>query len=179
MKVIDTIWDNIFRDRFDRPDTIRQLLAKIPLFNQLRPPEMREIERIIHQRRFKPGEVIFWEEEPGVGMYIVEKGEVHIFRDYGGSGQKTLARLGEFDFFGEMALLNEEPRSATAVAMSETHLIGLFHPDLFELFERKPRLGVKILVHLADMLAARLRRTNSDLLESHRRASPAGAHEEG
>jgi CRP/FNR family cyclic AMP-dependent transcriptional regulator len=170
MKTTDNIWSNIFRKRPGRPETIRQLLARIPLFGQLRPLEIREIERIVHHRQFKPGEVVFWEGEPGVGMYIIERGEVAIFQDYGATGQKSLARLNEFDFFGEMALLNEEPRSATAVAMSETHLLGLFHPDLFELFERKPRLGVKILVHLADMLAARLRRTNSDLQELHRQA---------
>jgi CRP-like cAMP-binding protein len=170
MKTIDTIWGNIFRNRPGRPETIRQLLARIPLFGQLRPLEIREIERILHHRQFKAGEVIFWEGEPGVGMYIIERGQVDIFHDYGGSGQKVLARLNEFDFFGEMALLNEEPRSATAVSISDTHLIGLFHPDLFELFERKPRLGIKILVHLADMLATRLRRTNSDLQELHRLA---------
>ncbi len=174
MKTIDAIWGNIFRGRPGRPETIRQLLARIPLFSQLRPLELREIERIIHHRRFQPAEVIFWEGEPGVGMYIIERGEVTIFQDYGAPAQKTLARLGEFDFFGEMALLNEEPRSATAVAGGDTHLIGLFHPDMFDLFERKPRLGVKIVVHLANMMAARLRRTNSDLQELHRRTCAEG-----
>jgi CRP/FNR family transcriptional regulator, cyclic AMP receptor protein len=173
MNEIDNLWGNLFRERSDRGNrhgTIRQLLAKIPLFGQLRPLELREIERITHPRLFKPGEVIFWEGEPGVGMYIIEKGDVHIYRDYGGPTQKALARLHEFDFFGEMALLNEEPRSATAVSAGETHLIGLFHPDLFDLFDRKPRLGVKILVHLSNILATRLRQTNSDLLELHRQS---------
>jgi CRP-like cAMP-binding protein len=62
-----------------------------------------------------------------------------------------------------MALLDESPRSATAVANGETTLLGLFRPDLFNLIERKPRLGSKILLKLAQMIAERLRCHNIEL----------------
>jgi CRP/FNR family cyclic AMP-dependent transcriptional regulator len=93
----------------------------------------------------------------------VQSGEVGIFSEYDSPEQKQLARLAQGDFFGEMALLEDDNRSATAVALSETRLIGIFHPDLFDLFDRKPDLGIKVLSKLANMLAQRLRKTNLEL----------------
>jgi len=174
MSQINPFWGNIFKTKNgDRKDT-RLLLKKIPLFAELGKGEFREIERLIHHRKYKNGEVIFWEDEPGVGMYIVQKGEVGIFKDYATPRQKELARLEFGDFFGEMALLEDDNRSATAVALGEAHLLGLFHPDLFDLFERKPQLGNKMLTTLANMLARRLRRTNTELQELARK-SPQSA----
>jgi CRP/FNR family cyclic AMP-dependent transcriptional regulator len=163
MKKIDLIWGNIFKNKSDQNQNIRQFLKNIPLFAQLRKRELRDIEHLIHCRQYKSSEVIFWQNEPGVGMYIVQSGEVGIFQDYDTPEQKELARLSQGDFFGEMALLEDDNRSATAVALSESHLLGVFHPDLFDLFERKPELGVKVLVTLATMLAQRLRKTNLEL----------------
>jgi CRP-like cAMP-binding protein len=163
MKKIDLIWGNIFKVKSDQNQNIRQFLQSIPLFAQLRKRELRDIEHLIHRRQYKNSEVIFWQDEPGVGMYIVQSGEVGIFQDYDTREQKQLACLSQGDFFGEMALLEDDNRSATAVALSESHLLGVFHPDLFDLFERKPELGVKVLVTLANMLAQRLRKTNLEL----------------
>ena len=163
MKRINSLWGNIFANRGDDFHNIMPLLKKIPLFTELRKNELREIERLVHYRRYQSGEVIFWEGEPGVGMYIVQKGQVTIFKDYGKAQQRELASLEPGDFFGEMALLDDDCRSATAVAMVEADLFGLIHPDLFDLFERKPHLGVRMLSSLANMLARRLRQTNQDL----------------
>jgi CRP-like cAMP-binding protein len=163
MKKIDSIWGNIFKSKSDQNQNTRQFLKNIPLFAHLRKRELRDIEHIVHHRQYKSSEVIFWQNEPGVGMYIVQSGEVGIFQDYDTPEQKQLARLNQGDFFGEMALLEDDNRSATAVAVSESQLLGVFHPDLFDLFERKPELGVKVLVILANMLAQRLRKTNLEL----------------
>jgi len=163
MKRIDSLWGNIFTNRSDDLRNITPLLKKIPLFVSLGKGELKEIEHLVHCRRYQSGEVIFWEGEPGVGMYIVHKGQVTIFKDYGKAQQRELACLEPGDFFGEMALLEDDCRSATAVALVETDLFGLIHPDLFNLFDRKPHLGVRMLSTLANMLARRLRRTNQDL----------------
>jgi len=164
MGSVNALWGNLFRHKnVDRGD-ITVLLQKIPLFTELHKGELREIERLVHRRVYKGGEVIFWEDEPGVGMYVVQHGEVGIFKDYAKAAQKELARLEPGDFFGEMALLEDDCRSATAVALDDTHLFGLFHPDLFNLFDRKPQLGVKLLSTLGNILARRLRKTNQDLL---------------
>lgn len=176
MSQINPFWGNIFKTKNVDRQNILQLLKKIPLFSELRKSELREIERLIHQRQYKSGEVIFWEDEPGVGMYIVQKGEVGIYKDYTAPRQKELARLEFGDFFGEMALLENDCRSATAVSLGEANLLGLFHPDLFDLFERKPQLGKKMLTALTNMLAQRLRRTNAELQELSKN-SPQPAHD--
>jgi CRP/FNR family cyclic AMP-dependent transcriptional regulator len=174
MKAINNQWGNIFREKNEDYRDIRILLKQIPLFTRLNKGELREMLRLIHHRQYQDGEVIFWEGEPGVGMYIVQKGEVGIYMDYAKEDQKELVHLEPGDFFGEMALLEEDSRSATAVAMNETHLFALIHPDLFDLIGRKPQLGVKLLTALANMLARRLRKTNQDLQQLEKN-SPAVA----
>lgn len=163
MMPIHSLWGNIFRDKGPDADKTIALLKHVPLFAGLRKGELRDIERLVHRRLYKDGEVVFWEDEPGVGMYIVQQGEVGIHKEYGKRGQKDLARLKTGDFFGEMALLEGDCRSATAVARGDACLFGLIHPDLFQLFRRKPQLGVKLLSALADVLARRLRLTNQEL----------------
>jgi len=163
MKKIDVIWGNIFKGKNDANQSVRHFLRNIPLFAKLRKRELRDIEHLIHRRQYKSSEVIFWQNEPGVGMYIVQSGEVGIYADYDSPEQKQLATLCQGDFFGEMALLEDDNRSATAVALGDSQLIGIFHPDLFDLFQRKPELGIKVLATLANMLAQRLRKTNLEL----------------
>lgn len=174
MNKIDSSWGNIFKAKDGDLQTLVQQLKHIPLFAGLSKGELKEIERLIHFRHYKSGEVIFWEDEPGVGMYVVHAGEVGIYKAFGTPEQKELARLQTADFFGETALLEDEVRLATAVALVDSRLLGLFHPDMFSLFERKPQLGVKLLAALAGMLAKRLRRTNLELQELAKTSRPAG-----
>jgi CRP-like cAMP-binding protein len=76
-----------------------------------------------------------------------------------------LAELQAGDFFGEMALLGDSTRSATAIAREPSDLIGFFHPDLEELIEVHPAVGAKIALGLAHTLAEGLRFTNTQLRE--------------
>jgi CRP/FNR family cyclic AMP-dependent transcriptional regulator len=157
------LWSNIFKGKTGNRRDVSALLKSIPLFSELHRNELREIERLVHHRSYHNGEVVFWEDEPGVAMYVVQRGEVGIFKDYDKPGQQELARLQHGDFFGEMALLAGDFRQATAVATGETDLFSLIHPELFDLFDRKPHMGVKILSFLATVMAQRLRKTDQDL----------------
>lgn len=165
IKKISGLWGNIFEESGPTQQNVTEILKNVPIFRELKTSEVKEIERIIHYRFFKPQEIIFWEGEPGVGMYIIQKGEVGIYRGRDTDQEEELAHLRDGDFFGEMALLNEEPRSATAVSLTNAQIIGIFRPDLFNLFERRPRFSFKVLLKLADMLASRLRKTNEELQE--------------
>lgn len=160
---VDSLWGNIFKNESSNEESIFSMLSRVPIFAELKQRELKEIERIAHRRRFKADEIIFWEGEPGVGMYIIQKGSVLIFKDKKDGGREKLALLKSGEFFGELALLDESPRSATAIAQEETEIIGIFRPDLFGLLQRKPRLGVKLALKLASMIGERLRKTNEDL----------------
>jgi CRP/FNR family cyclic AMP-dependent transcriptional regulator len=153
----DTMWGNIFHKENKGEQSIYSVLSKIPIFENLTKKELKAIERILHRRNYKTNEAIFHEGDPGVGMYIIENGKVNITL---GKEQKLLAALSNGEFFGEMALLSETPRTATATAAVETKMLGFFQSDLFGLLETNPRMGNKILHLLAQMIADRLRFSN-------------------
>ena len=79
--------------------------------------------------------------------------------------KKELAILKDGDFFGEIALIDESPRSASAICRTDCQIIGFFRPDLFEIIEKHPRLGIKIVLKLAEIIAERLRRTNQEVTQ--------------
>ncbi len=153
----DTYWSNIFRKQQKQEKSIYTVLKRIPIFQDLNLRELKAVERILHRRTYRPEEIIFNENEPGLGMYIIESGVVHIMA---GKGDKLLAVLSQGDFFGEMALLLETPRTASAKAAEPLKMLGFFQPDLFGLLERNPRTGNKILQRLAQIIAERLRQNN-------------------
>lgn len=96
-------------------------LPSIPLFAELPPRAFREVLGGSIQRRFRPGEIIFREGEPGCSCFFLLSGEVEVWRALPG-GRRSLACLGAGDFFGEMALLSQLPRSANVEARRETEL---------------------------------------------------------
>ena len=152
------MWDNIFRQQPKKSK--HALLRRVPMFADLDRRELYEVEKLLYRRNYDEGEVIFRQNDPGVGMYVIESGRVEILHEPSG---RHLAELGDGDFFGEIALLNETPRSARATALAPTVLYGLFQPELYDVFERLPRLGVKLLLPLAQMLGARLLRADDEL----------------
>lgn len=150
----DFFWTNIFKANKVVEESIFSVLKRIPIFHDLTHKELKSVERILHRRTYKADEVIFNENEPGVGMYIIENGKIHITQ---GKEGKLLVLLSNGDFFGEMALILEGHRTAAAIAKEPTKLLGFFQSDLFNLLETSPMTGNKILQRLAQMIAERLR----------------------
>ena len=157
MQSEDTMWGNIFRKQEQEAPNIYTVLTRIPIFKDLNKKELRAIERILHRRTYKKDEVLFNEGDPGVGMYIIEHGRVNINI---GKDDKLVASLSNGEFFGELALLSETPRTANATASIPTKMLGFFQSDLFGLTETNPRLGNKILFRIAQMIGDRLRFAN-------------------
>ncbi|HLH32768.1 MAG TPA: cyclic nucleotide-binding domain-containing protein [Terriglobia bacterium] len=158
----DGIWGNIFR-LGTRKESLAENLQNIPLFHELTPKELKILERLVHIRTYDAGEPVFVETEPGAGMYVIRSGQVDIVLQYRSENRLLLAELEPGDFFGEMALLGDTSRSATAVARERSELIGFFHPDLMEIINLHPGMGAKISLGLAKTLAERLRYTNAQL----------------
>ncbi|GIV57502.1 MAG: cyclic nucleotide-binding domain-containing protein [Bacteroidetes bacterium] len=154
-----SLWQNLFRPGRAEPD-LDALMQQVPLFAELGRRERAAVAQILYRRTYEPGEVIFYQGEPGMGMYLIASGRVAIVREPEGH---RLATLEAGDFFGEIALLNETPRSATARAETACVLWGFFQPELLGLLERKPRLGVKILLALARIVGARLVKADEEL----------------
>ena len=165
---MDSVWGNVFRQR--PVATTEALLRRVPMFADLERRELTELEKILYRREYRTGETIFRQGDPGVGMYVIERGSVAITQEPLG---RLLAELRGGDFFGEIALLNETPRSARATATAPTVVHGLFQPELIDLVQRAPRLGVKLLLPLAQNLGARLVHADDELQRLHKRLAAA------
>jgi CRP-like cAMP-binding protein len=143
-----------------KKENVLDVLAILPAFDGLSRNELKLVARMLHERRYRKGEIVFNEGEPGAGMYIVIAGEVEITRKANGGHDMSLALIKENSFFGELALLDEIPRSASATAKAETDLYGFSKPSLETLYSRNPRLGIKILSNLSRLVCRRLVKSN-------------------
>ena len=142
---------------------VAQVLNQVPVFSTLTKRELRNVAFIVHRREYRVGEHIFYQNDPGLGMYVIERGEVLIKIVDKDRNEKELATLRAGEFFGELALLDESPRSAFATAKTDCSLIGFFRPDLFELIKKHTDAGIKILLKLAEIIGERLRATNREV----------------
>jgi CRP-like cAMP-binding protein len=159
---MNKLWTNIFKPRQNRKNDIDAILLKVPVFQDLKTRELKKIKCILHQREYVTDEIIFNQGDAGLGMYIIEEGTVEIISE---PERHTLAELHEGDFFGELALLDEAPRSATALTRSASRILCFFKPELLDLINRDPRLGSKILFKLAWTIGERLKITNQQVQE--------------
>ena len=148
--IIEKIWG--------KEGNIIPVLRNVPLFEGLAYRDLKKIELIVHERTFMPEEVVFQERQPGTGMYFIKKGLIELTKTINNERVK-IAELGEGEFFGEMSLIENYPRSAQATAVVKTEVLGIFRPDFFDLIDRNPKLGSKILLKLSERLAHRLRTT--------------------
>lgn len=160
------IWGNgIFRKKKKEGD-IFNLLEQVPIFSDLNPKELNEVEKIVHRRKYKKSEPVIRQGDPGLGMYIIVKGRVEIMEEDEKAGRRILAKLTDGAFFGDLALLDESPRSASAIALEDSDIIGLFRPDFLDLLYRKPKLGIKVLFALARVIGERLRHADELLIKT-------------
>lgn len=166
------IWDNIFRRTTDQ--SIQSVLRENMLFRDLTDNELRFLERCVHVRHYHAGESVFRQGEVGVGMYLVVKGRVEIYIvDPNAATDEAreiyITQLLSNDFFGELSLVEDNGRrTATAVAREETTLIGFFKPDLMEILSRRPAMGTRITLRIAEVLGRRLKETTEKVSELRR-----------
>ncbi len=138
-----------------RTDQIRRL----GLFATLQPKELRVIDRLLHERRYLKGEIVFDQGEEGQALYIVFSGRVVICRQ----GDPETGRIAEATaggMFGEFALLDGAPRSAQARAAEDSTLGALARADFQSLVETHAVIASKIALQLARELVHKLREPN-------------------
>jgi CRP/FNR family transcriptional regulator, cyclic AMP receptor protein len=127
-------------------------LAGVELFELLDADELTELAAVIDEKRLKEGETLFYTGDFGESLYIVDTGEVELYiKDT--TGQKIVLKIArENDIFGEISMLDNRPRSATATALTDTELFVLDRDDLLLLFQKKPDAGLNMLAAMSGML---------------------------
>jgi CRP-like cAMP-binding protein len=156
-----SFWANIFHTPTETDELVQSLRA-IPLFKSLTNKDVKSLISITHNRNYIAGEYIFYQGDPGIGLYLIREGEVLISRESVNGEKITLAVFHKGDFFGELAMVDSEKRSASAIANSDTKLSVIFKPDLDEFIEKYPKKGIRIVQGIAEITAVRLRTLNED-----------------
>lgn len=149
------LWHNLFRKKDDRITQVTDMWMATPLFENIAKRECRELVKTMHPRHYKKGEMVFNSGDIGVSIVLIRSGSIEIR-----AAEKLLAELVAGDFFGEVALIIDEPRTADAVAMEDSELIFFLRSDLEEWVKRSPKSGAQFMLNIATVLAARLRHTN-------------------
>lgn len=155
-----SFWANLFKAPAKK-DELEEVLISMPPFKNLGNKPLRTLIKLIHNRAYSANEYVFYQSDPGIALYVIIKGEILITEETDGD-RFDLATLSRGDFFGELALLDEEKRSASAVAMKDSQIAVIFKPDLDEFVETYPKEGIKILRGISQIVATRLRNLNQD-----------------
>ena len=135
------------------------LLARIPMFQGLSPDDVKALAAALHERRFASGQVIMNQGDHGTSMFIIASGHVNIYLPGEASRRVSLKDIAEGEYFGELALFDDKPRSASALATSDAVLLELDRDTLTKYLTSRPHASVTLL----RTLAQRLRETNEML----------------
>lgn len=136
-------------------------LADTFIFSGLTTSQLKILEDFMHDRTYLPGEVVFDAGEDGQALYIIVSGKVLICHQ--GQPEKLIAVLDAGNFFGELALLDDSPRSAQARASEKTEICVLFRGDFERLMESHSQIASQIAMQLARHLGKRLRKMVSGM----------------
>ncbi|HKG65707.1 MAG TPA: Crp/Fnr family transcriptional regulator [Solirubrobacteraceae bacterium] len=130
------------------------LLGRVPVFEALRPEDLVRVADVAVPRSFRGGEVVFREGDDSDTCYIVRSGHARAVREHGDGRQITLATFGPGDFFGELAMFDDERRSATVEAVDALDVLGIPGVDMRALLSRHPEIAVKLVISLGRRLRA-------------------------
>ena len=136
-----------------------ELLGRVPVFAALAEEELVRVAEVAVPRRFAAGEVVFREGDESSTCYIVRSGHVRAVREHTDGRSITLATFGPGDIFGELAMFDDERRTATIETIDETEAIAILSGDMRRLLRDHSEIAVKLL----STLVQRLRQTNERL----------------
>ena len=133
------------------------LLRSIPLFEDLSEDDLEALSHALVPRSFRAGTMIFSQGDTGSSMYIVQSGDVNIHLSGEGSQRISLKDIARGEYFGELSLFDDKPRSASTLATSDAVLLELQRTTLESYLDRRPRAAMAILRTMSE----RLRETNT------------------
>ncbi len=130
----------------------REILRKVTIFSDLKDSELDRFFDIMEEKSFSRGDIILSQQEEGDSLFIIMKGRVRIFLMAEDGREVILSILKPGDFFGEMALIDGKPRSASALALEPTDLLVLKRGDFVNEVKRVPEIALKIMTEMSGRL---------------------------
>jgi CRP-like cAMP-binding protein len=147
----------------------REMLANTGLFRDLAPEVIERIAGLASTRSLSGGQILFSKGDPGDALYGVLKGEIRISAGSPGGKEVILNAIRAGEFFGEIALLDGQPRTADATAVIDCDLVRIARADFIRYMESEPRLST----HLLELLCHRVRATSEMVEDSAFLSLPA------
>lgn len=143
-----------------------QLVFKSPLLSRLSYAEAYEFIQLCHKRKYKDGEYIYHQRDPGNGFYIIETGHVELIIEDEKGEQIGQALVVESPLsFGNLSLIHDMKRISCARAVGDIVVLGFFAPDFDTLAKRNPQIAVKVLSEINRTLARQLEATQAALIK--------------
>jgi CRP/FNR family transcriptional regulator, cyclic AMP receptor protein len=139
--------------------TIPDDLKRVPLFSDLSEAELARFTDVVRERDYPKNSVILFEDDPGDALYIVSSGQVKVVLIGEDGREVILSVLTDGDFFGEMALIDDEPRSAHVIAMKDSRLLVLRRDDFQQQIQALPSIALGVL----KVLVGRLRQADAKI----------------
>jgi CRP/FNR family transcriptional regulator len=140
-------------------DEVVELLGRVPVFSTLESDDLERIAEVSVPRTFEPGQAVFREGDSSDTCYVVREGQARAIRSHPDGRTITLATFGPGDIFGELAMFEDERRSATVEAIETTSVVGVLGPDMRRLMIEHPGISTRLVI----ALGRRLRETNERL----------------
>lgn len=140
-----------------RERILRTALRQVPLFRTLDDPQLHSIEALCAERRYRRGEVIFHQGDPGGWLYVIDSGYVRIYVVNPDGREMAIRVFGPGSAFGELSVIDGKPRSATAAALRDVSAFVLYREDVRTLLQQNSGIALQII----EMLAERLRFTTT------------------
>jgi signal transduction histidine kinase len=138
------------------------------LFGRMLSADVNDLQQTAQFRSYPAGRAVFQEGDPGDGLYVIAQGQVLISCLVGQDQRRVLSRLGPGDFFGEMAVLDSLPRSATATAETDVQLHFISRDDLLGLLDRRPGLAVSLMKDFSQRMREFNHQYTQELLQADR-----------
>ncbi len=139
--------------------TNRAFLREVSLFKDLSDDELRKLESVLEERSFRKNDIVFRAHEPGSTLFVIKRGRVKVSMNDRNGREIILGILGVGDFFGEMSLLDREPRSATVSSLEPCQALILSREQFLQFIPRHPEVVMKMLT----TLSLRLRKTDEKI----------------
>lgn len=140
------------------PGTL-DLLGQVPVFSALGPDDLEQVAQVAVTRRFAPNHIIFREGDDSDTAYVVSAGHARAIREHADGRTISLAHFGPGDIFGELAMFDDEKRSATVETLDDVECVAIAGSDMRRLLQHHSDIAVKLVVGLG----RRLRETNERL----------------
>ncbi|OHB32264.1 MAG: hypothetical protein A2X84_08915 [Desulfuromonadaceae bacterium GWC2_58_13] len=141
------------------------VLRESALFADMTDAEIASLAELFTEKTIPAGKTVFVENMPGESLYLVKEGTIRISKMLAEGDEQTLVVLGAEDTFGEMAVLDGAPRSATARVIEDAHLLSIRKSEFDELCESYPALGLKLMRNIIRIFSKRIRESNEEYRE--------------